>query len=87
MCIRATDPSDGILDVADGHMQAARMEWSRLSPADLSIIRNKQDLIMTVGSRYNLSHSVAIRDVESWDARVRGMSAQSVVHYPPRAFQ
>jgi hypothetical protein len=87
MCIRATDPSDGILNLADGHMQAAQVEWSRLGPADFSAIRNKQDLIMTVGSRYNLSHWVAVQEVENWDARVRGMSARSVVHYPARVFQ
>src|SRR5215207_1118194 len=38
----------------DGHMRVAQAKWARLSGADLSGIRNKQDLIMRVQERYSL---------------------------------
>jgi hypothetical protein len=71
MCMRIGDGPDVILDVADGHLGAAQARWSRLTPHDLSDIRNKQDLITPVGRRYGLSHAVATRDVQVWDADVR----------------
>jgi hypothetical protein len=74
MCTRIADHPDGILDVADGHMRAAQAKWSRLTPEDLSGIRNKQDLITSVEQRYSLSHAVATQDVQLWDADVRGES-------------
>ena len=50
----------------DGHMRVAQAKWARLSGADLSGIRNKQDLIMRVQERYSLPHWQAIQDVELW---------------------
>jgi hypothetical protein len=73
MCTRISDHPDGILDVADGHMRAAQAKWSRLTEADLSETRNKQDLILRVEERYSLPHAVAVEDVERWDAQVRGL--------------
>ncbi len=78
MCVRNIDAPDGILDVADGHMKAAQARWSRLGPSDLGSVRNKQDLITTVGARYELSHRLAVQDVEAWDLDVR--SAGQPVH-------
>jgi len=72
MCTRIADHPDGILDLADGHMRAAQAKWSRLTPDDFSDIRNTQDLITRVEERYSLSHAVAARDVQLWDANVRG---------------
>jgi|SoiMethySBSTD1v2_1073268.scaffolds.fasta_scaffold3840476_1 hypothetical protein len=72
MCTRITDQPDGILNLADGHMRAAQAKWGRLTPEDLSGIRNKQDLITRVKERYSLSHAVATQDVQLWDANVRG---------------
>ena len=71
MCIRTSDLADGILDVSNGQMRAAQAKWSRLTPGDLSAIRNKQDLISSVRERYSLAHQTAVQDVELWDARVR----------------
>jgi hypothetical protein len=52
-------------------MRAAQAKWDRLTQAELSGIRNKQDLILRVKERYSLSHAVAVQDVELWDTRVR----------------
>jgi hypothetical protein len=65
---------DGVLNASDGHLRAARVEWSRLTPGDLAGIDNKQDLIAIVEQRYGISHFRAVQDVELWDARVRGMN-------------
>lgn len=72
MCTRLRDLADGILDASAGRTEAYA-RWSRLTPGDFSYIGNKQDLITTVETRYNLSHAAAVQDVELWDARVRGM--------------
>jgi hypothetical protein len=71
MCTRLRDVADGILDASAGRTEAAHARWSRLTPGDFSCIGNKQDLITTVETRYNLSHAAAVQDVELWDARVR----------------
>jgi hypothetical protein len=71
MCTRLRDVPDGILDASAGRTEAAHAKWRCLTPGDLSGIANKQDLISTVATRYNLSHAAAVQDVELWDARVR----------------
>jgi hypothetical protein len=77
MCTRNPDRPDGILEASVGRLRAARAEWSRLTPGDLSRISNKQDLITIVEERYGLSHISAVHDVELWDARVRGTDTSS----------
>jgi hypothetical protein len=52
-------------------MHAAQAKWDRLTEADLTGVRNKQDLILRVEERYSLSHAVAVQDVDLWDAGVR----------------
>ncbi len=71
MCSRIRDVADGILNVPDGHMHAAQAKWDRLTEADLTSVRNKQDLILRVEERYSLSHAVAVQDVDLWDVGVR----------------
>jgi hypothetical protein len=52
-------------------MRAAQAKWDRLTEADLTGVRNKQDLILRVEERYSLSHAVAAQDVDLWDVGVR----------------
>ena len=56
----------GMLNIANGHMRAAQAKWGRLTPDDLSSIREKDDLIAKVEERYSLPHGVAVQDVELW---------------------
>ena len=77
MCTRIQDRADGILEASVGRLRAAREEWSRLTPGDLSRIDNKQDLITAVEERYSISHMCAVQDVELWDARARGARKQA----------
>ena len=58
--------ADGILDVADGHMQAAQAKWSRLTETDLCAVRTKRDLVARVEECYGLPREEAARDVEAW---------------------
>ncbi len=55
-----------VLNVADGHMQAAQAKWDRLTQDDLSSIRSAQDLVAKIEERYSLPHWVAAQDVELW---------------------
>ena len=71
MRMRIQDSADGIVDDGDGRMGEAKAKWSRLTRADFSYIRNKQDLILRVEESYGLSHAFAVQDVELWDAQVR----------------
>jgi hypothetical protein len=60
------------LTIADAHMQAAQAKWSRLTPSELSGIRDKDALIAVIEQRYSLPHWVAVQDVELWlKAKVR----------------
>lgn len=63
-------PAD-ILNVADGHMQAAQAKWSRLTEGDLSGIRTKGELAARVAARYGLSADQAAADVAVWAADKR----------------
>jgi hypothetical protein len=76
MCTRIQDRADGILEASVGRLRAAREEWSRLTPGDLSRIDNKQDLITAVEERYSMSHMCAVQDIELWDARFRDRHAE-----------
>ena len=55
-----------VLNIADGHMRAAQAKWSRLTPDDLSGIRDRHGLIAMIEARYSLPHWVAVQDVELW---------------------
>ena len=64
---------DNILNVADGHMRAAQAKWSRLTPDDLSSIRDEEGLVAKIEERYSLPHWVAVQDVQLWiKATARG---------------
>ena len=55
-----------VLDIADGRLRAAQAKWSRLTPDDLSGIRDRHGLIAMVEKRYSLPHGVAVQDVDLW---------------------
>jgi len=55
----------------DGHRQAARAKWDRLTEADLNGVRTKRDLIARIEERYRLPHEQASADVEIWTSGKR----------------
>jgi hypothetical protein len=62
---------DDVLQLTAGRMAAAQAKWDRLTPADLSAIKHKTQLIDRVEQRYSLPHEQAARDVEIWVADTR----------------
>ena len=57
---------DRILHVVTGHVNAAQAKWGRLTPADLSGIHTRDQLVAKVHERYGVSHQQAADDVERW---------------------